>query len=57
MATKQKKNQLVKWTKLRRGSKILHNGSIRTVEIIDKPNCHNSFPKITLDVGSVTVSH
>ena len=41
----------VKWNRLRRGSKVLHHGNIKTVEIIDKPDCHSSFPKITFDKG------
>ena len=44
----------VKWNQLRRGSKVLYEGNICTVEIIDKPNKHNSFPKVTFDKCIVT---
>ena len=45
----------VKWNQLRRGSKVLHRGQIRTVVIIDKPNYYNSIPKITFDKGCTCV--
>jgi len=45
--------KMVKWTGLRNGSLFIRKGKVKEVALVDKPNRHNTFAKITCTDGTV----